>query len=251
MIYRNLKKIYKNIFSKIKKNNKIKIQLGSEDNINFIKYYQNSIFLIPKDNIRYYGGISFDKLGHPFLKYFYGDKKEIEEFYINHTPKNIFEAHKINFDAPSDSNFLRDPEGSLPWLEYNFSEINVTEGGLKFEDGRQQFGPISKKKLALEICRLDNVLNSIKKEGFVPNLYEGYPRGYFMLNKEKKWIFYIVGGSHRVATLIYLGYQFIPVTLQANYPCIVSDNDIDLWPKIREKIMEKSEGLKIFSSYFH
>ena len=68
------------------------------------------------------------------------------------------------------------------------------------------------KKLNFEIERLDNVMLSIKN-GFIPEKFEGYPRGYFILNTNEDWVFYIVGGSHRVA-LVALNFEYIPVILQ-------------------------------------
>ena len=80
----------------------------------------------------------------------------------------------------------------------------MPEGELNLLDGRQQFGPVTMKKLNFEIERLDNVMLSIKKNGFIPEKFEGYPRGYFILNTNEDWVFYIVGGSHRVAALVAL-----------------------------------------------
>ena len=167
------------------------------------------------------------------------------------SPENIFECHKLDNDKIYfDKKFLKDPEGCLPWLQYNNQFVDNTEGNLKVSDGRQQFGPISERKLDYEIQRLDKVKKSIKENGFLPEKYEGYPRGYFMQNNNGEWVFNIVGGSHRVAALVSLNFDHIPIILQPNYPSVIFESDIDKWPKIRDNNMSKPDALKIFLSYF-
>tara|TARA_B100000787_G_scaffold83327_1_gene61340 strand:+ start:2929 stop:3714 length:786 start_codon:yes stop_codon:yes gene_type:complete len=233
----------------LKKKNIIK--LSENENINFIKYNKESIFEIHNTQLRYFGGLGFNKISHPFLKFLLGNKEDMTDFYNTHEPKNIFECHKLDIDKTySEQKFLNDPEGSLPWLHYNDQCSDNIEGNLKAIDGRQQFGPISDKKLNFEIDRLNKVVVSIRDKGFTPEKYEGYPRGYFMQNNDGKWVFYIVGGSHRVAALISLNYEYVPVILQPKYPNIVLENDINNWPKIKDNKITNSNALKIFLSYF-
>ena len=65
----------------------------------------------------------------------------------------------------------------------------MPEGELNLLDGRQQFGPVTMKKLNFEIERLDNVMLSIKK-WIIPEKFEGYPRGYFILNTNEDRFLY-------------------------------------------------------------
>ena len=56
--------------------------------------------------------------------------------------------------------------------------------------------------------------------------------------------------DERVAALISLNYDYIPVILQPDYTDVVLENDIDQWPKIKDNKMSKSDAIKIFLSYF-
>ena len=244
-----LTKYFLSKLNKLKKKNIIK--LSERENIDFIKFYKESVFEIHKKQLRYFGGLAFDNTSHPFLKFLLGNKKDMLDFYSTHKPKNIFEGHKLDVDKIySDQSFLNDPEGCLPWLHYNDQSSDNIEGNLELLDGRQQFGPISEKKLNFEVDRLNKVIKSIRDKGFIPEKYEGYPRGYFMKDNDGKWVFYIVGGSHRVAALISLNYEYVPVILQPEYPNVVCENDINNWPKIRDNKITNSDALKIFLSYF-
>ena len=237
----------KNFFYK----KKIKIRLNQNINIKLIRNPNNFIFEVHNSKLRYFGGLKFSKNSHPFLKYLLGSKAEMQNFYSDNQPDNILTCHRIQHDKGSfDKNFFLDPEGCLPWLRYNNKNEIMPEGELNLLDGRQQFGPVTMKKLNFEIERLDNVMLSIKKNGFIPEKFEGYPRGYFILNTNEDWVFYIVGGSHRVAALVALNFEYIPVILQPNYPSIVTQNKIYDLPKILDNKLNKSEAKNIFLSYF-
>lgn len=245
------------IFTRIflKKGNEFKKRIiwkvSENEKIDFIKYNKNNAFEIDRNKLRYFGGLKFNREDHPFLKYLLGNENEMLDFYSNHKPKNIFECHKLNAkNTFIDSNFFIEPSSCLPWLHDTTDTLAQVEGNLDISDGRQQFGPISKKKLNFEINRLRKVKISVEKKGFIPEKFEGYPRGYFMQNNSGQWIFNIVGGSHRVAALISLNYDYIPVILQPDYTDVVLENDIDQWPKIKDNKMSKSDAIKIFLSYF-
>ncbi len=243
-----IKLIKKNL---IKEKKKSVIRLYKNENIKLIKNLNNHIFEVHNSKLRYFGGLKFNKNSHPFLKYLLGNKSEMSKFYLDNQPNNIITSHGIKNDRGLfDKNFLLDPEGCLPWLKYNNINETMSEGELKQSEGRQQFGPVSEIKLNFEIKRLDDVKESIKTNGFIPEKFEGYPRGYFIYNDDKEWVFYIVGGSHRVAALVALNFEYVPVILQPDYPSIVQDTEITDWPKIRENKITKSEAKKIFSSYF-
>ena len=215
-----IKLIKKNL---IKEKKKSVIRLDKNENIKLIKNLNNYIFEVHNSKLRYFGGLKFNKNSHPFLKYLLGNKSEMSKFYLDNQPNNIITSHGIKNDRGLfDKNFLLDPEGCLPWLKYNNINETMSEGELKQSEGRQQFGPVSEIKLNFEIKRLDDV----------------------------EWVFYIVGGSHRVAALVALNFEYVPVILQPDYPSIVQDTEITDWPKIRENKITKSEAKKIFSSYF-
>ena len=60
----------------------------------------------------------------------------------------------------------------------------------------------------------------------------------------------IVGGQHRVSTLIYLGCKTIPVIFSKSYPPIVNLEDIDNWPYVKAGIIKRNDAVDIFNSYF-
>lgn len=227
------------------------IRLTENTNIKSIKNFNNFVFEIHKSKLRYFGGLKFSKNSHPFLKYLLGNRNKMSDFYLHNQPDNILTSHRIkNEKGFFDKNFLLNPESCLPWLESAETYETIIEGGLDFSDGRQQFGPVSDAKINFEIERLNNVKNSINKYGFIPQKFDGYPRGHFICKSNNEWVFYIVGGSHRIAALVSLNFEFIPVILQQDYPTIVEELNLEEWPKVKENKLSKIEAKKIFLSYF-
>ena len=52
------------------------------------------------------------------------------------------------------------------------------------------------------------------------------------------------------AALIHLGWDFIPVSLEPNWPALVYDKDVNSWPGVSDEIYTEEEAMSIFKAYF-
>jgi len=200
-------------------------------------------FSVDVEKLYYFGGIKYTSNEHPFFSYYNEGISALNNFYTNHVPNCVMEKHFIN----SVSNYPL--EGvNLPWYEVRDKKDKTGEHGLNYEHGDQHFGPVSDEKIKLEAKRLDRLHESILSKGYRKS-HDGYPRGY-ILEKNNNYSVIIVGGQHRVSTLVYLGCKTIPVIFSKSYPPIVSINDIDNWPYVKAGIIKKNDAIRIFNSYF-
>ena len=202
----------------------------------------------PLENIRYQGGISFSKSQHHFVKYYENGVLSLRQFFQMHQPNNVLEAHFLYNDIVIES---PPPLRSLPW------QIRTTickgEAGLTAMHGYQAFGPVTDKKISVEAKRLDTLLKSINKFGYFPELFDGHPRGYLLvddLNSPNRQHFIISGGQHRVAVLSYLGFTEILLNFEPTLPREIKASDIENWPGVKTGAYSKKLAYKIFYSYF-
>ena len=225
------------------------IERKNSDVINFKQIYyltSNAILNIPIENIRHHGGQAYNYNQHHFMKYYKEGINELKDYYDNHCPKTIFEKHFI-----FNTSFQ---QASLPWVVG--SNVNKSgEHGLSTDHGNSAYGPISEEKLKLEAKRLDKCLKSIEKNGYLEydkftKAYNGFPRGYFLVSNEGKWVFRVVGAKHRVAALAHLGWKNIPVCLEPTFPNCILEKDISEWPGVASGEFNEYEAKLIFDSYF-
>ena len=97
------------------------------------------------------------------------------------------------------------------------------------------------------------MLESINKYGYLPQKFDGYPRGYLLvddINSLPTQRFLITNGTHRVAALSYLGFSEIFVTFEDFEPRQIRISEIDEWPGVALGIFSKDLAYKIFYSYF-
>jgi len=225
------------------------IQKETEDNPDFNQIYydtSNQILNIPAEKIRHHGGQAYNYAQHHFMQYYKGGVEPLIHFYNVHQPKTIYEKHFINK--------INGGQFSLPWSDIKNKNISG-EHGLGPEHGHSAFGPISEAKLQLEVERLNYCLKSIKKRGYeVENSYSreinGFPRGYFLLSNKGQWIFKLVGAKHRVAALVHLGWEIIPVNLEPNFPRCIYESQISNWPGVLSGDYTVEHAKIIFNSYF-
>lgn len=199
-------------------------------------------FYVPALKLRYSGGRAFSMAQHHFIKYYRGGRAALERFYTDHQPVNIAEEHFVCGQSTSAG------LDTLPWAPAP-PEPFRGEPPLDHTHGRQQHGPVSQKKIDLEVSRLDNVRKSIERRGFVAEL-GGYPRGYFLENDAGDKSFIVVGGQHRVAAMIDLGFDPVPVIFQPDWPRMIRRTDAEKWPMVKKGVCTLDEALKIFDCYF-
>ncbi|MEX0772063.1 MAG: hypothetical protein WD038_02790 [Balneolales bacterium] len=215
-------------------------------------YIGEPAFLVPISKIRYPGGIRYDYKSHHFIQYYTDGISALFHYYRNHQPKNIFEKHFLPTPANFDSQLIENIKTwhlIVPWLFNQDQEVQKGEKGLELKHGYQYHGPVSNQKVELEASRLDSVLESIKRNGFKPETFSGYPSGYFLIDLKGEWVFLIREGMHRVAALAHLGYKSIPVQFKENYPRIINQSGCSEWPMLKKGYLSKSEVSDIFMHY--
>lgn len=140
----------------------------------------------------------------------------------------------------------------LPWWSHKLEYLG--EGGLSASHGHQAYGPASSGKVSLEAKRLTNVFESICRYGYLPEKFDGYPRGYLLeddTNSSPTQRFLITGGQHRVAALSYLGFSEIFVTFEVAVPRQVKISQINEWPGVTSGIFSKELAFIIFNRRRH
>lgn len=204
---------------------------------------RRGVFFVDIEKLYYFGGIKYTSNKHPFTAYYHQGIGALKSFYGRHIPNCIMEKHFINAKEVYPLKGV-----DLPWYSVREKNYDTGEHGLNYTHGDQHFGPVSDQKIELEAKRLDKLKDSMLLHGY-RKFYDGYPRGYVLENNDSYSVL-IVGGQHRVAALIYLGYEILPIIFSKSYPPIVNINDVDNWPYVKAGIVKKSDAIRIFNSYF-
>ncbi|MEX2640884.1 MAG: hypothetical protein WD266_09355 [Balneolales bacterium] len=210
------------------------------------------VFLLPVNSLRYWGGIPYNYTAHHFMQYYKDGLPALIRYYETHHPENLFEEHFLPTPVRLES-IANEQLGSwlsnVPWLYKEIPEVQNGEKGLSTKDGNQAYGPVSDQKITLEAKRLDSILYSIQINGFKPLEFDGYPRGYFLMDDEDSWVFLIREGFHRIAALAHLGYTQIPVRFKPLYPRVIRQTDSGEWPMVKLGYLQEDEALDIFMQY--
>lgn len=159
----------------------------------------------------------------------------IERFYIFKNNYNIFES-------------------LLPWENIdistrgksrheNIKNENLTNGINSYEYFGDKNCTLNKSKV--EVKRICNLVDNIRKEGFKTNNIEQITATILIKNDE--WSCFINGGNHRVAVLSALGYN--PISLQIYE--IVDLSNIEKWKYVKNGLYSKKSAEFIFDNIFN
>jgi hypothetical protein len=220
----------------------------TDENIAELNYLRGIPLLeIPISRMRYAGGIPFDRETHHFVRYLQLGTDALEKFYSSHQPRDIFERHFLKSPPKSGRDI---PLRGFPWLTYGedrFDRNVAVEKGLGAEHGHQHFGPVSQQKIALEAGHLDRLCRSFEKKGFED--HGEYPSGYFLVDTDGSWAFYIKDGQHRISVMAHLGYEKALVTTWSNYCKVVKAEQAGDWPMVRNGMLREAEAVAILRTY--
>jgi hypothetical protein len=148
-----------------------------------------------------------------------------------------------------------------PWenltLEQRIRKIHKTEMidnrqalnvELSLEHGCNFCGPVSDKKLEVEVERLHGVMRSIRKNGFVRHDYDdGDVRADILVDDDGHWRWLVKTGHHRAAALSAFGFLTLPIRADT----IVCREEVELWPQVISGTYSRQVALQVFDNIFH
>lgn len=205
-------------------------------------------FIIPIEKCIWGAGFRYTVNTHPFAKAMQSSAPfdVLKSFYNNYTPDNIFEL----FMTENSNKMQANKNLVMPWLNSPSTTNKTGEGGIPVEEGVQHYGPCTDRKVSFEANRCKIIFKKIKQEGFWPQRYAGYPRGYFLVSGNN-FLFQITGsGQHRTAALAVLGWEQIQCTSWNQPIRIVNKEDAENWPGVRDKRLSKKNALELFERNF-
>jgi len=183
----------------------------------------NLVFKVPIKNCIMGPGFNCEENSNPMSLYLkHKDEKIIKNFYNRFRPNNISDALKLqNLNRQKISSILYDPILKYYYLP-KFK--GLTPLGFAKKDGHILNGPISRRLQNFEIQRINKIHKSISKKGWKPNKFKtGFIRGIFLIHKNE-YLFKIIGGNHRAASLSVLKKKYLDCWFQPNEPRFVSSN---------------------------
>lgn len=202
--------------------------LLSNSNLNLNPLVETAIQLIKNPNLKPEESY-LNKFFRTFQPITYG------ELY-NLNPKN--KIYKLNV-----TNFFR------PWLHPK--PTNIFKFGL--------YGPKDITAVEHRMIRLKNIITNINKYGYIPS-NDDMIEGYLLIKDQKDYRFLITAGHHRVAVLMALyltnpnsNKNKIEVKFDKNRVKIekVLESEIDNWPSVKSKYLNKIDSLEIFNHFFN
>lgn len=215
----------------------------------------------------------FNPEENPFsetLKIYYKKSRQeardfLLNYYLENQPKNMAEALEIHREPLTT---LHSMSTVLPWsfksATEKFARVAHDIGAQKpiskeavnlglnpdQDFGWQFFGPVSNGLLDAELDRLIAVFESIRSSGYKPNKF-GHIHGYALIS-ESDWRIVNLGGKHRYASLLALGYREIEIELRSKAaPHVIKRSEAERWHQVENGFFTMDEALKIFDSHFH
>lgn len=179
---------------------------------------------------------------HPFPVALQLGRDRLRAFYDRYAPADLADMYFLERHG-------RAGEELSPWI-MPWSAKRTTlprEHGLGPDHGVQFYGPVTDSKLDLEWKRLNDVWSSIQKVGYQPDQH-GDIEGQFMRD-ECGVAFRIMGGNHRAAALVALGWSHIPVRMRRSRLSLIDGRDAGEWPLVRSGEMQAEVAHAIFRRY--
>lgn len=199
---------------------------------------------------------------NPFIRTILeNDPLLLKEFYKSFQPQNVNDLLGLKLKNGFGSKkafyyilpwFRLSPEKMYKHREEIIHKENTRNGENRLTmslGGHSDFGPVSDRKLKVEEKRLFDLYQSIKSNGYVEDLInDGGIRGYFLVNSNKDWRFYITAGKHRSYVLAGLGYNFIPVVVDSKNTIYLEE--LNTWNQVKANYFSPNEARFVFNNFF-
>ena len=110
-------------------------------------------------------------------------------------------------------------------------------------------GPRNQKLVVDEINRLSTIYQQLAKNGYQPHLHlDGHIRGKYVFDGNE-WVFLVTAGSHRMAVLAELGYEWITARIQPNSVKVIDLSHTDRIPVVSSGLMKQEELKNFYMPY--
>lgn len=202
---------------------------------------------VPLAKIRSLRGQVFAREQHPYVRYFHYGFDGLRKFFDSDEPETIKQFFFIEG--------RRNPKAKVPLqMSRIWPWSNIAVRFAAPDPAFWRAGPKSDGDLAVEARRLDCILGSVKKHGFI--LKQGELPKYFLLLKDNAgkimdFRVIVASGKHRVAALAFLGWELIPMEPVNTYvQGEVRLSEIARWPGVVDGTFSKEEATAIFLGFF-
>lgn len=209
-------------------------------------YGERLRFQVPADRLVMQGGLRYADHGHPFRLALAEGPGALSAFYASHQPRDLCAAHGVEATTSADR---RVPAWEIPWIARRERKPPPGEKGLGAEHGLSFYGPCSAAKVELECRRLQDVSLSITRHGYQPDRH-GDIDGYFMLDDDGGYRYFVRGGKHRVAALVHAGASSIAVAFKPGWPRAIRVGDAAVWPLVASGALSEASARAVFAAYF-
>lgn len=202
---------------------------------------------VPLTKVRTVYGLAMTPEQHPFVRYLRDGFPSLLRFYQLHQPTSLFELFFLQAEdvvALEDSSSVR----TWPWAPRSSFFL---AGGTP---PNKWFGPAERGFVLQVAKRIDTVVKSIQKKGFVTSGFD--PPSYFLLSLDtssglRDYRVVLNGGNHRVAVLSHLGWERVPLTVLPYFVAPeVRLSEIDRWPGVVDGTFSPESAEKLFMSFF-
>ena len=118
---------------------------------------------------------------------------------------------------------------------------------LDYTDGYNSFGPVSIRKLELEVERLRSIILSVKESSYSENDVINLPTARFLFSESGKCALNILEGNHRACVLAAMGYE--EMSFLVNVQDVVHEIEIDSWNGVMDRVYSRNDALSVFNRF--
>jgi hypothetical protein len=137
-------------------------------------------------------------------------------------------------------------------LQIEIKDKDITNLGKVIPDSdAYACDPRNEQMIIDELTRLAKLYQVIQKTGYQPHLnLDGYIRGKYIFDGHD-WVFVVTAGSHRMAVMAELGYEWITARIQPNGVKVIDLSNLNIIPVISSGLMKNEELHNFYMPYFN
>jgi len=200
---------------------------------------------VPVAMLRMQGAFVYDA-SHPFVQALAHGPDRLSRFYAATQPADLADYYRLRRSGAAGETL---PPWELPWYLRDQRKPPPGEADLGPEHGVSFYGPVTERKIQVEMARLQSAADSIRRVGYDPDRH-GDIEGYVLRSGDAA-CFFVRGGKHRTAALSFLGLETIPVCFRGSLPRVVDEAQASAWPLVRSGAMAPEVATRLLRAYTH